>query len=119
MVQNGYRGDGVERPTCPRCGGEVKQKGSGYIVRTEYDFVKPRRYRWECDECGAVFYSVERRPTGERECCQRTLDSYRGRQQLRFWTDLGDGVLKRELSVVCGVCGEAYLWDEKLVLRGG
>lgn len=121
MVYRKYSGKNVDVLKCPICGnGTVRQKGSGYKIHTDFDFVRPRRYRWLCDECGAVFYSTERRPSGENPCCEEMLNQYRGRQNLKYWTSTeNDGVYKRELSASCGVCGEVYVWDETIILRGG
>ncbi len=120
MGHNDYDGKIVDALKCPICGSsKVLQKGSGWRVKTEYAFVSPRRYKWVCSDCGANFYSTERRPSGENRCCVHTLSEYRGRQQSKYWTGIGNGVFKRELSATCGVCGEVYVWDETLVLRGG
>lgn len=120
MGHNEYDGKIVDVLKCPVCGCEdISQRGSGWRIETEYSFVSPRRYRWICSGCGANFYSTERRPTGENSCCVEALSRYRGRQQSKFWISVGGGVFKRELSTACGVCGEVYVWDEKLLLRGG
>jgi len=119
MGHNEDNGVRVSSPSCPLCGGGVRQSGSGHRLHVDEPFVEPRRYKWVCDSCGAKFYSTERRPAGENACCQVSLGRFRGRQQSRFWIDEGNGILRRELGHVCEVCGEVYVWDETLLLRGG
>lgn len=119
MVYTAYDGTGDGGPKCPKCGGTLQQKGSGYKVSLNGINVpiSPRRYRWQCSECGTVYRSTERRPLGERRCCAAALSAFRGRQSTRRWRrDDQHPVLKRELSVVCPVCGEVYVWDEIMPL---